>query len=185
MAMSLYLLGLDALEPLSQEVDHPDQADGVPHERGWLLVRHIAAPAVGLVPFALLGAGWSPPLSRPRGPVRSALAMPITWLGAGGAAVSVLRDAPDPLSPPVASSAAVPPEFAGFTSTFRLVWPIAVSAIATVPVLAMRELPAAGTAARALAGLALVLIALVWWVRRRDEWRTKWRDFVHAGRRAT
>ncbi len=185
MAMALYLLGLDALEPLSQEVDHPDQADGVPHERGWLLVRHIAAPALGLVPFALLGAAVVAVAEPAAWAGALALAIPITWLGAGGAAVSVLRDAPDPLAPPVASSAAVPPEFAGFTSTFRLVWPIAISALATVPVLAMRELPTTGTAARSVAGLAVVLIALVWWVRRRDEWRTKLRDFMDAGRRAT
>ena len=79
----------------------------------------------------------------------------------------------------------MPPEFAGFTSTFRMVWPIAVSALATIPVLALRELPTAGTAVRAMAGLALVLIALVFWVRRRDEWRRRWQGFLEAGRRAT
>ena len=185
MAMALYLLGLDALEPLSQEVDHPDQVDGVPHERGWILVRHISAPAVALVPFALLGAAVVAVAEPGAWAGALLLALPVTWLGAGGAAVSVLRDAPDPLAPPVASSAAVPPEFAGFTSTLRLVWPIAISALATIPVLAMRELPTAGTAVRSMAGLALVLIALVWWVRRRDEWRRRWRSFVEAGRRAT
>ena len=126
---------------MSQEIDHPDQADGVPHDRGWLLVRHIAAPAVGLVPFALLGAAVVAAAEPAAWAGALAVAIPIMWLGVGGAAVSILRDAPDPLSPPVASSAAVPPEFAGFTSTFRAVWPIAISALATVPVLAMREQP--------------------------------------------
>ncbi len=54
--VALYLLGLDAIEPLSQEIDHPDVADGVPRRRGWLLLRHLAAPIVALTPFALIGA---------------------------------------------------------------------------------------------------------------------------------
>ena len=32
--VALYLLGLDAIEPLSQEIDHPDHTDGVPHRAG-------------------------------------------------------------------------------------------------------------------------------------------------------
>ena len=54
--VALYLLGLDAVEPLSQEIDHPDHTDGVPRARGWLMAHHLAAPAVALVPFALIGA---------------------------------------------------------------------------------------------------------------------------------
>ena len=96
-------------------------------------LRHLAAPAVGLVPFALLGAAVVIAAEPGAWAAALVLAVPIMWLGAGGAAVSIVRDAPDPLQPPVASSAAVPPEFAGFTSTMRLLWPLAVSAIATVP----------------------------------------------------
>ena len=54
--VALYLLGLDAIEPLSQEIDHPDVADGVPRQRGWLLLRHLVAPIVPSLPFALVGA---------------------------------------------------------------------------------------------------------------------------------
>ena len=175
LAAALYLLGLDAVEPLSQEIDHPDHSDGVPLERGWLLLRHLAAPAVGLVPFALLGAAVVIAAEPGAWAAALVLAVPIMWLGVGGAAVSIVRDAPDPLQPPVASSAAVPPEFAGFTSTMRLLWPLAVSAIATVPILAARELPTAATVVRSLAGLTLVLAALLWWVRRRDHLRRRWR----------
>ena len=32
--IALYLLGLDAVEPLSQEIDHPDHTDGVPIDAG-------------------------------------------------------------------------------------------------------------------------------------------------------
>jgi hypothetical protein len=98
--------------------------------------------------------------------------------------VSIVRDAPDPLAPS-ASSAAVPPEFAGFTSTLRLLWPIAVSAVSALAVVAMRELPTVGTAVRSAVGLALLVAVTLWWVRRRDDWRQKWRSFLEAGRRPT
>ena len=55
-ALMLFLLGLEVMEPLSQEVDQPDRTDSLPIERGELLVRHLVAPAVALVPFAVVAA---------------------------------------------------------------------------------------------------------------------------------
>jgi hypothetical protein len=78
----------------------------------------------------------------------------------------------------------VPPEFAGFTSSIRLLYPLAVSILAGVPVLLVREQPGVGTVVRMLVAAALVVAAVVWWVRRRDEWRAKVRDFLEAGRAA-
>ena len=40
-ALMLFLLGLEAMEPLSQEIDQPDRTDSLPIERGELLVRHL------------------------------------------------------------------------------------------------------------------------------------------------
>ena len=134
--IALYLLALDAVEPLSQEIDHPDRTDGVPRPRGWLLVHLLAAPAVALIPFAVIGAVTVAAFEPDAAVFAAALCVPITLAGACGAVVSVVRDAPDPLSPPVASSAAVPPEFAGFTTTLRLLWPLAISTLAGLGVLA-------------------------------------------------
>ena len=180
--VALYLLGLDAIEPLSQEIDHPDHTDAVPRPRGWLLAHHLAAPAVALVPFALLGAATVATGEPHAWAAALALCLPLTWVGVGGAVVSIVRDAPDPLAPPVASSAAVPPEFAGFTSTLRLLWPIGLSTIAGVLVLGVRELPTIGTVVRMAVAAGLVTAATVWWVRRRDDWRAKWRNLLDQGR---
>ncbi len=182
--IALYLLALDAVEPLSQEIDHPDRTDGVPEERGWLLARLVAAPAVALVPFAAIGAAVVVAFDPDALLFALAMCVPITLAGACGAVVSVVRDAPDPLSPPVASSAAVPPEFAGFTTTIRLLWPLAVSTLAGLGVLAMREQPTTGTAARIAVAAVLVVAATVLWVRRRDEWRVRIRAFLDEGRAA-
>ncbi len=182
MVIALHLLGLDSVEPLSQEIDHPDQGDGLPHDRGWLLLRHVAAPAALVVPFAGIAAAAFVALQPGAWAAALALAVPVTWLGVGGAVVSVVRDAPDPIAQP---SAVMPPEMAGFTSSIRLLLPVVVSALAALPVLAMRAEPTAGAVLRSVIGAAVALAALLWWVRRRDEWLRRWRAFTSgAGRPA-
>ena len=94
----------------------------------------------------------------------------------------MVRDAPDPIAQP---SAVMPPEMAGFTSSIRLLLPVVVSALAALPVLAMRDEPTAGAVLRSVIGAAVALAALLWWVRRRDEWLRRWRAFTSgAGRPA-
>ncbi|HTE61085.1 MAG TPA: hypothetical protein VK631_12100 [Solirubrobacteraceae bacterium] len=181
--IALYLLGLDAIEPMSQEIDHPDFADGMPNQRGWLLARHFAAPAIALVPFAVVGAAAIAVIEPAHALAALALALPVTWAGAAGSIVSVVRDAPNPVAPS-ASAAAVPPEFAGFTSSLRFLVPIVVSSIASLTALAMREDPTAGTAVRMAVLDVLVLAALGVWVLRRDEWSKAWRKLLEGGRKA-
>jgi hypothetical protein len=182
--IALYLLGLDAVEPLSQEIDHPDHTDGVPIARGWMMAHHVAAPALALVPFAVIGSGAVIAFEPHVWWAALALCLPMTWVGVGGAVISIVRDAPDPLAPPTASSAAVPPEFAGFTSTIRLLYPLVISIVAGLPVLAAREQPGVGTVVRMIVAMVIVAAGIVWWVRKRDEWRVKVREFMDAGRTA-
>ena len=160
----------------------PTAPTACPGQRGWLLVHLLAAPAVALIPFAVIGGVTVAVLEPDAAVFVAALCVPITLAGACGAVVSVVRDAPDPLSPPVASSAAVPPEFAGFTTTLRLLWPLAISTLAGLGVLATREQPTAGTAVRIAVAAALVVAATALWVRRRDEWRVRIRAFLAEGR---
>ena len=178
--IALYLLGMEAAEPLSQEVDHPDLGDGVPRERGWLFAHHLAAPGLALVPFAVVGAAVVTAAEPAHAAAAFALAVPVAWGGATGAIVSVVRDAPNPTKPS-ASSAAVPPEFAGFTSSLRLLWPLAVSTLAAVAVLAMRESPSAGTVVRMAVFEVLLVAATVFWVTRRQRWSAAWRRLLEGG----
>ena len=179
---ALYLLGLEAIEPLSQEIDHPDVADGVPQPRGWLLLRHLGAPVVGLLPFAALGAAVVAVAQPSAAAAAFALAVPVTLGGACGSVVSVVRDAADPLAAP---NAAVPPEFAGASSFIRLAVPIVISTIPALTALAMREFPEPATAVRLAVADVLLVAATAWWVRRGDEWRAKLRAFSQAGRHAS
>jgi hypothetical protein len=182
-AVALYLLGLDGIEPMSQEIDHPDHADSVPRERGWLLLRHFAAPAVILVPFALLGAAVVAIVEPDHALAALALCIPMAWAGACGAVVSVVRDSPDPVTPS-ASTMAVPPEFAGFTSTLKLLIPLLSSVLAALTPLAMRESPTAGTAVRMTVLNALVIAVTGRWVVRREAWRQSWRNLLDQGQTA-
>lgn len=180
-----YLLGLEAIEPLSQEIDHPDLSDGVPKERPWLLVRHLAAPAVALVPFAAVAAVVVTMFDTGHAAAAFALAVPIAWAGACGAVVSVVRDAPNPAKQQASAAAtAVPPEFAGFTSSFRFLLPVVVSTIASLTILAMREDPSAAQAVRLALLDALVIVATTMWVLRRDRWSAAWQRLLEGGRQA-
>jgi hypothetical protein len=180
--VALYLLGLDAIEPLSQEIDHPDVADGVPIQRGWVLLRHLVAPVVTLLPFALIGAA-SVAVAEPSAAAAAfALAVPVTVAGACGSVVSVVRDAADPLQ---ASTSAVPPEFAGASSFIRVAVPIVVSTIPALTTVAMREYPEPATAVRMAVLDILVIGATATWVRKGEEWRGKMKSFADAGRKAS
>jgi hypothetical protein len=180
--VALYLLGLDAIEPLSQEIDHPDVADGVPIQRGWVLLRHLVAPVVTLLPFALIGAATVAVAEPSAAAAAFALALPVTVAGACGSIVSVVRDAADPLQ---ASTSAVPPEFAGASSFVRVAVPIVVSTIPALTTVAMREYPEPATAVRMAVLDVLVIGATATWVRKGEEWRGKMKSFADAGRKAS
>lgn len=182
MALVLFVLGLDAIEPLSQEVDRPDRAEAIPLARGVLFSRHLIASALVVVPFAALGAAvvavWRPSTAA----AAFAVALPITWLGTFGAVVSAVRDAPDPIAQ-TAGSNAMPPEFAGLTTALQMLIPLVVSAAAAGAALLIRSDTSVGGALRVWLLAALVLGAGVVWVQRRDAWRAAWRKLLEGARR--
>ena len=93
-----FVLGLEVMEPLSQEVDQADRADAIPLDRGELLARHLFAPTVALVPFGLLAgvAAWLTLGARSDALVPIAVLCVPTVLGAAtGAVISIVRDAFD------------------------------------------------------------------------------------------
>ena len=190
-ALMLFVLGLEVMEPLSQEVDQPDRTDSLPIERGELLVRHLLAPAVALVPFAVIAAASAVAVlgtSRAIAPA-AMLALPTVLAGAGGGVVSIVRDAPDPTKG-AATQAFVPPEMAGISSAMRVGLPILVSALAASTVLLVRHAERLGTstvgaALRGAIGAALLACLIGYWVRRRDQWKRKFRQFMSDGQSYT
>jgi hypothetical protein len=189
-AMLFFLLGLEVMEPLSQEVDQPDRTDSLPIERGELLVRHLCAPAVALVPFAAIAATSAVVVLGTTRAVAPAaiLALPMVLAGAAGGVVSIVRDAPDPTSG--TQQAFVPPEMAGVSSALRVGLPILVSTLGASVVLLVRQAERLGTstvgaAVRGAIGALLIVGFTVVWVRRRDTWKRKFRGFMSEGQAYT
>lgn len=188
-----FVLGLEVMEPLSQEVDQADRADALPVERGELMARHLIAPYVALVPFAAVAGvaafvtlGASPDAAFPV----AVLAIPTVLGAAMGGVVSIVRDAPDPTSASAGQQAFLPPEMVGFTTAIRLMWPIVVSTVSTVTVLLPRAAWEAGESATAASFRAAVAVVLVvaftsYWVKVRDRVHRRIRAFMDEGRTYT
>jgi hypothetical protein len=191
-----FVLGLEVMEPLSQEVDQPDRTDSFPIERGELMVRHLAAPAVALVPFTLVGAGAAVLFDAlatdgdrvaAAVPVSILLAIAAVYAGASGAAISIVRDAPDPMSS-TNQEVYLPPEMAGFTTVIRTIIPLVISAAGAVMALGVRSALDNGTgdplanAVRGCVAIVLLTVLTAVWVKYRDRARRKIRAFMAEGR---
>ena len=183
-----FVLGMEAMEPLSQEVDQADRADALPFDRGELLYRHLAPGFAMLFPFAVIGGGAAVAVLGVGSLASVAILMYPVVLGAAlGGVVSIVRDAPDPAS---SGAAFVPPEVAGFATTLRLLWPIVVSTLSTALALLPRSAVELGdspvaAAVRASVGIILLVLLTAQWVRLRDRVRRSVRAFMADGRSYT
>ena len=189
---ALFFAGLESLEPLSQEIDRPDITESFPIERGWIYAHHLVASAVLLAGVGLLGAATAVVVDPDVGLLAVVMAIPMVWAGAMGPVVVTVLDAPSAPSPTTllgtprdAETTMVPPEFAGFSTALRTLLPGAISAVATIPVFVARFDGTAADVGRSLLGLALFTAIIVLWVRRRDPWGAKIREFFEGGRAAT
>jgi hypothetical protein len=185
----LFLLGLEVAEPLSQEIDQPDRADSLPIERGELLVRHLAAPAVALVPFAAIAtAAALLTACTGAGAITTAavVGLPMTLAGAAGAVVSIVRDAADPVKSE-SQTAMMLPEMAGLSMVLKVLIPLVVSVAGAAAILFVRQAERLGTntvaaGARAATADLLIVTLVTVWVKQRDR-ATRWfRSFMAAGR---
>jgi hypothetical protein len=190
-----FVLGLEVLEPLSQEVDQPDRCDGLPIERGDLMARHLLAPAAALVPFAAIAATTAALIESSKShdtagafAVAGLLALPTLLAGAAGAAINIVRDAPDPFSG-TNQQTFMPPEMAGFSTVLRTLIPLAVSAVGALSIIIVRQSvthdgidAAVPTAVRTMTAGLLVVAGVATWVRMRDRMRRSMRAFMSEGR---
>jgi hypothetical protein len=189
---ALFLVGLESLEPLSQEVDRPDLTDSLPIDRGWIYANHLAAPAVLLIGAAVIAAGAGAAVEPSAWIGAFAMAVPCVWAGASGGIVTTMLDAP---AAPTATTLfgnprngdmnLMPPEITGFNTAIKALLPGVMSAVGTAPVYVARLTDDAGSVVRSVVATLLFVAAVVIWVRRRDEWGTKIREFFEEGRAAS
>ena len=172
------------IEPLSQEVDKPERTDSLPVDRGALMLRHLVVPALMLVPFALTAVITAAIFETNGTAIATAAILAPFALAAGmaGAIINAVKGAPDPLGDN-SKSLFMPPEVAGMTTMTRAVWPVVVSILGSLPVLAVREAAKQGehpvaAAVQMCVGVALLLFLVAGWVRQRDAIRRWWKTFV-------
>jgi hypothetical protein len=184
----LFLLGMDVLEPLSQEIDQPDRLASFPRERGSVLLGHTFAPALAIVPFAGVAVVAAVIVQAGKAVAGTAavLALPAVWLGTAGAAVSIVRDAPD-LAGAAAEQTMMPPEVSGLTTVVKTLVPLIVSCAGSAGVLLVRVAHEHGqsttpVAIRVALGQIIITALVGLWVRKRDVWRAKFRGLMEEGR---
>lgn len=187
LGLALYVAALDAVEPLAQELDHPDRRDGLPVEAALLSLRLLAPAVVVELAVAAIGVGAATAVAAAGGgragtaaAVGAVAAVPAAFVATAGAAVSVLQGAAAPGGPLGAggAAAALPPEAVGLTSLLRLVLPPALAVVAAVPAIAAHHATATtgpvAAAAGTVAPVLLVVGAVGAWVRWRDRARAWW-----------
>ena len=162
---ALFLLGMETIEPLSQEIDRPDRTDGLPIDRGLLYAHHLVAPAALLAAAAAVAAATASVIRPSDAAAAWAIAIPTLWAGALGPVVAAVLDSSTPIAvadttllgaPRDTDVSLMPPEFAGFSNALSTFIPVAISAIGVVPVVAMRADPSVATAGRIVVGVALI-----------------------------
>jgi hypothetical protein len=157
--LALFIAGLDAVEPLAQEIDHPDRPQGVPVELGQMYLRHLAVPVVvmafagivGLLAAAILDPAPSVLL------VGAITVVPVAFATACAAAFAVVLGAPK-LGMGLAMSF---PEGATIGLILRQVFPPFLAALAVAPVIAAREAVQEHADPIAIAALATVPAILI------------------------
>lgn len=167
--LALWAAALDVIEPLAQELDHPDRWAGYPVSPGDLLGRHLAAPLLALVlatwvPVAVVAVIAGPDKVLATG---AAVIIPACMAAVLGAAASVATAPFDP-----SAMAMQMPEAIGTQVIMRVAWPPALVIVACLPVLAARGAEAKGlgefpAATQYLLPLALLLGAVSMWLARR------------------
>jgi hypothetical protein len=170
--MIAFLLGLDLIEPLAQEVDQSPRTDAYPTERGKILWAHAAAPGViGVVLGAVVVGGGALVVNGSEHlAVIAIAAVPAVWAGIAGAAISTVMGAPSGGGGD--DSLVMPPEVAGMKIALRTVWPLVAAVLGAIPVLAAaaasNRTPTAAATSALFLPLLLVFVT-VGWLRYRDD----------------
>ena len=181
-----YLAALDAIEPLAQQLDHPDREESVPRASGavralLLIVPMVALTLLGLVAILAAVAVGAPVETAFAVGIPAAVATGV--LACCGAAVSTIK------GPDVPTDAALlTPEVAGTRAIFRIGFPPLCAVLGLVPVLvgqaaAKRGVPPGGPAVQVLVPLLGVLGGLTLaWIRFREELQGFLAEAQTAGR---
>ena len=187
--LASYVAALDAVEPLAQEIDHPDRCDSYPVSAGNLYVRLVAPSLVVMIGVAVVAVTVAGVLSDGRlfaWGAGAIVAIPAAAAALAGAVTSVIQG-----PPPVASStdSLLPPEIAGARAMVRTLWPPALATIGAAPLLAGRHPKSSGRGLSLIASSSVPVIVLVAgvgiWVHNRERIHAAFHDAFAEVRRTS
>jgi hypothetical protein len=181
--LALWVAGLDAIEPLAQETDHPGRRDAYPVPEGELMMRHLAVPLVVMVVVTAIAAVVASVGGRAvDASVMAITTVPLAAASMLGAAVSVLMGVPKEVDELLIAS----PEIAGTKTVLRTVFPPLVACLGVLPVLMSRNPPQGSSPSdMATTGAFIVgIIALLCggWVRFSADISAWWADASQTAR---
>lgn len=155
-ALALFVAGIDAVEPLSQDADRPERWASFPQRDGATLVRHLPAPALAMALVGAVAVG-SAALVGP-----SVLAFELGAAVLPGAALAAVTGAAASvvMGPPDTMLRVQLPEAAGTSMVFRAVWPPGLVALALAPIAVARSSRAVPPLVAALNVEVLVVVVL-------------------------
>lgn len=177
--LAMFVAGLDAIEPLAQETDHPGRRDALPVTIGHVMVRHLPVAAVVMVLAGLVAAVTAVALDPSAEAARLAAIclLPAALAGGAAAVISVVMGAPAPSD----NWQLLPPEVQGSRTLFRTVWPPLVATLGAVPVALARSAYDNGgnpyDVAFSAGFVVLLVVGLVSaWVHQREVIKAWWRS---------
>jgi hypothetical protein len=173
---ALYVAGLEAVEPLAQEVDHPTRRDAVPETNGTLHLKHVPA-VVGILLLVAAVAGAVGVLVDPSTEAVAVAGVAVVPAALGAAmagVVSTIKGAPDPFE----NQMLLPPEAAGPRLAFRTALPPALAVLGLLPVLLGRVAADRGRSPAAGASDVVIFVVITFalvcgWLRSRDDFRKR------------
>ncbi|MFM8855604.1 MAG: sulfurtransferase [Actinomycetota bacterium] len=171
---ALFMVALEALEPLAQEIDQADRTASYPHPRGLIHIR-LTSPVMVLTPvLALVICATTVVVERDMWLVSIIGSLSAVMAAFAGAAVNIVSGAPDPTATTVSQNT-MPPEVAGTVSIVKSLWPVALSIAGGLPfVFASLERTTGRAETAALrAAIAVVLGTglVAGWIFKRDDIR--------------
>lgn len=189
-AVLLYLAALDAAEPLAQEVDQSDRTDAYPVDRGELYLRFLPATVVAMTLVGLVGAAvvvlWEG--TAPAAALTAVVGVPAVLCATAGGVTSVMLGVPQPYDD---KGIFVPPEVAGIRIALRSAWPVMLSVLGTMPLVAAIRADRPGASglilesALNISSLCVLPAFLTFaWVRYRDRLRQGWQQVLEEGNQA-
>ena len=164
---SLFLVAIEVIEPLSQELDHPGILELVPLPTGTIVLQHLVTAGIAMSAlWAFVGAVASlVTLDAELTFAVMAAAMPGAFAAVAAAGLSIKRFD--------SQTFGIPPEVEGPRLIYRLLWPPGLTLGGALPILVARNalrdgVPATPATFNTIAILLVVVMAVLAWLRYRE-----------------